>query len=85
MFTEHGGRTYAVPLRAGKMLPAIPAGGFQSEARIASLPGARRIDTIDVAHGPGRSVYAFARETVLRDLYRVPVQAIAKLWIGSER
>jgi len=66
--------TYAVPLPPGRAFPQIPAGGFQSEAEIAKLPGARRIDAYDVAAGPNLEVYAFARETVQRNLYRIPLQ-----------
>ena len=64
---------YAIPLSGGRAFPKIPAGGFQSEAEIAKLPGARRIDAIDVALGPRPEVYAFARETVQRNLYRIPL------------
>ena len=67
------GRTYAIPLPHGKMLPPIPVGGFRTEAQIAALPGAR-IDSFDVAPGPTPGTYAFARETLLRNLYRIPVQ-----------
>jgi Tol biopolymer transport system component len=67
------GRTYVVPLPPGRMLPQIPAGGFQSEAEIAKLPGARVIDAYDVAPGPTAEVYAFSRGTVQRNLYRIPI------------
>lgn len=69
-----GGRTYAIPLLPGRAFPQIPAGGFRSEAEIAKLPGARRIDAYDVAPGPRPDVYAFARETVQRNLYRIPLR-----------
>jgi Tol biopolymer transport system component len=67
------GRTYIVPLAHGKMLPAIPAGGFRTETEIAALPGAHRIDSLDVTPGPRPGGYAFARETSLRNLYRIPI------------
>jgi Tol biopolymer transport system component len=67
------GRTYAVPLPPGKMLPAIPAEGFRTEAQIAALPGARRIESFDLTPGPSPGMYAFARETLLRNLYRIPI------------
>jgi Tol biopolymer transport system component len=67
------GRTYVVPLPAGQMLPRIPAGGFQSEAEIAKLPGARVIDAYDFSSGPKPGVYAFSRGTVQRNLYRIPI------------
>jgi serine/threonine protein kinase len=67
------GRTYILPLSPGKMLPNIPPGGFRSEAEIATLPGARVIDAADIAPGPTPDVYAFSRQTVQRNLYRIPI------------
>jgi eukaryotic-like serine/threonine-protein kinase len=68
-----GGATYRIPLPPHKSLPEIPPGGFRSEAEIAALPGARLIDSPDVAPGPKPDVYAFSRANVQRNLYRVPV------------
>jgi serine/threonine protein kinase len=68
------GRTYLVPLPRGRWLPQMPAGGFQSEAGIARLPGVRRVDGFDVAASPRLGVYAFARESVQRNLFRVPLR-----------
>jgi hypothetical protein len=62
-----------LPLAAGRMLPVIPEGGFKSEREIASLPGVRVLDQPDVAPGPASDIYAFARETVQRNLYRISV------------
>jgi hypothetical protein len=67
------GRTYVLPLPPGKMLPNIPPAGFQSEAEISTLPGVRVIDVADVAPGPTPDVYAFSRQTVQRNLYRIPI------------
>jgi eukaryotic-like serine/threonine-protein kinase len=67
------GRTYILPLPPGRMLPNIPPGGFRSEAEITSLPGARVIDAADVAPGPTVDVYAVSRQTVQRNLYRIPI------------
>jgi hypothetical protein len=67
------GRTYVVPLMPGHMFPPIPAEGFQSEAAIVALPGARLIDLFDVVPGPTSDVYAFSRLTVQRNLYRIPI------------
>jgi hypothetical protein len=67
------GRTYAVPLPPGEILPEIPVGGFRSEAQIAMLPGARLVESLDVGPGPSSGAYVFARETLLRNLYRVPI------------
>jgi eukaryotic-like serine/threonine-protein kinase len=68
------GRTYVIPLPHGRALPQLPAGGFQSESEIARLPGAQSIDGYDVALGTTPEVYAFARETVQRNLFRVPLR-----------
>jgi serine/threonine protein kinase len=68
-----GGRTYAVPLAAGHMFPLIPPDGFESETQLRKIPGVRIIDSYDMAPGPSPEVYAFSRETVQRNLYRVPV------------
>ena len=67
------GRTYVIPLRSGSLLPDIPTGGFRSDAEIARLPGVEVIPYGDVALGPTRGTYAFSRETVTRNLYRIPL------------
>ena len=68
-----GGRTYVIPLEPGRLLPEIPARGFQTEAEIAKLPGVQIIEAADVAPGLTSSVYAFSRETTQRNLYRIPI------------
>jgi len=67
------GRTYVVPLSPGKLFPKIPPRGFHSEAEIAALPGVQVIDAADVAPGPTPGLYALSRQTVQRNLYRIPV------------
>ena len=67
------GRTYLVPLPRGRWFPQMPAGGFQSEADIAKLPGVRRVDAFDVAASSRPGAYAFVRESVQRNLFRVPL------------
>lgn len=67
------GRTYVIPLSNGKLLPPIPPGGFRSENEIARLPGVRVIDAADVSPGPTPTTYAFSRQTVQRNLYRIPL------------
>jgi serine/threonine protein kinase len=68
------GKTYVLPVPHGKMLPDIPAGGFPSEAAVAALPGVRVIDSADIAPGPTPNIYAFSRQTIHRNLYRVPIR-----------
>ena len=83
------GRTYVIPLRSGSLLPDIPARGFRSDAEIARLPGVEVIPYSDVALGPTRGTYAFSRETVSRNLYRIPLHCIRRLkclkWVRCER
>jgi hypothetical protein len=47
--------------------------GLPSDQEIVKLPGVRVIPSTDVALGPTADIYAFSRETVQRNLYRVPV------------
>ena len=67
------GGSYIVPLSAGKTLPPIPAGGFQSEDEIARLPRAQLINADGVVLGPSAGVYAFHKGKVQRNLYRIPI------------
>jgi hypothetical protein len=66
------GRTYAIPLPPGAAIPPFPPEGFHSEEEIARLPGARRLD-VTGAPGPSPQIYAFDRQTVQRNLYRIPI------------
>jgi eukaryotic-like serine/threonine-protein kinase len=68
------GKTYVLPVPHDKMLPDIPAGGFPSEAAVAAFPGVRVINSADVAPGPAPDIYAFSRQTIHRNLYRVPIR-----------
>ena len=68
------GRTYVIPLPAGRALPQIPVGGFKSEAEIAGLRGAQVINEYGVIPGARPGTYAFVRESVQRNLYRIPLR-----------
>ncbi len=68
------GRTYTIPLVPGKLLPAIPPGGFHSEAEVAALPGVRAVEGADVSPSTTLGTYAFSRQTVQRNLYRIPLR-----------
>ena len=67
------GRTYIIPLPPGKLLPNIPRDGFHSEREIAAFPGVRVMNVADVAPGISPETYAFSRQTVQRNLYRIPL------------
>jgi hypothetical protein len=74
LFMTVSERTYVVPVPSGQPLPKTPSTGFASGAEIAAVPGARVIDASDPAPGPTPDVYAFSRETVQRNLYRIPLR-----------
>jgi hypothetical protein len=75
MYLKFAGSTFAIPLPAGKMLPALPASGFASKEAVAALPGARLVsDEPNVFPGADPSVYAFTRVATQRNIYRVSVQ-----------
>jgi eukaryotic-like serine/threonine-protein kinase len=67
-------QTYAVPLKDGEMLPALPASGLMSPSAATTLPGVRMIAQERAFGGPNPSVYAFVRVTTHRNIYRIPVQ-----------
>jgi hypothetical protein len=56
------------PNGARKYRPGLP-----SEPEILKLPGARVIPLSNVVPGPTADIYAFTRESVQRNLYRIPV------------
>lgn len=72
---EGGLHTYVVPLSPGEVLPRTIAIGesFPSDAELAKVPGVRIIPMGDIVPGPTADVYAFTRETVQRNLYRIPL------------
>jgi serine/threonine protein kinase/Tol biopolymer transport system component len=75
MYLKFGGSTFALPLPAGKMLPALPPSGFASKEAVAAFPGARLVsDEPNVFPGPDPSIYAFTRVATQRNIYRVSVR-----------
>ena len=73
-YSRNIGTTYALSLRPGQSLPDVPDGGFASEEAIQNLKGIRLlIDSPDAAPGPSPGVFAYSREIVQRNLYRIPV------------
>jgi Tol biopolymer transport system component len=72
-YSGRSGNTYVIRLPPGRTLPDIPAGGLLSEADVARLAGSRLLDSPDVTPGPSPGIYAYSRETVQRNLYRIPL------------
>jgi len=66
-------KTYALPLTDSNAFARLAARRFDSEAQLALVPGVRVIDQPLVLPGPDPSVYAFSKETVHRNLYRIPL------------
>ena len=62
---------YALPLRPGEAVPAIPAGGLLSGKAAAAIPGARRVPQPYAFVGLDPDRYAFTRVTIQRNIYRV--------------
>ena len=66
-------KTYVFPLTPGRPLPESFIHGLPSEQEIVKLPGVRVIASTDVVPGRTADTYAFTRESVQRNLYRIPV------------
>jgi hypothetical protein len=66
-------KTFAIPLRNGKMLPPLPPNGIKSRSELDSIPGLRVIDHPSAVPGPDLATYAFMRTSVHRNLYRIPL------------
>lgn len=69
--TNDVGRTLVVPVQPGKPFPRLPVSGIQSEQDLAGLPDVKAIEGA-VFPGPSASLYAFEKQTVHRNLYRIP-------------
>jgi serine/threonine protein kinase len=72
---ESRAKAFVLPLPPGQPLPAsiTRSKDFPSDAKLAKLPGVRIIPVGDVVPGPTADIYAFTRETVQRNLYRIPI------------
>ena len=66
-------KTFVFPLTPGRPLPESFIRGLPSEQDIVKLPGVRVIASTDVVPGRTADTYAFTRESVQRNLYRIPV------------
>jgi serine/threonine protein kinase/Tol biopolymer transport system component len=68
-----GQAVYAIPLRAGQVVPPLPPGGIHSAEEAARLPGAKLLPAQGEFPGPNPSLYAFPKFTSQRNIFRVPV------------
>jgi Tol biopolymer transport system component len=65
-------RTLVLPLPHSRDLPPLPPSGFSSPEDVKGLPGAKVIDEV-ISPGATTSVYVFTRNSVHRNLYRIPL------------
>lgn len=72
--TQHG-QTYALPVKPGAGLPALPSAGTHSEADIAKLgtvvQAASKAE--EFIPGPSPGIYAYSQRSIQRNLYRIPL------------
>jgi Tol biopolymer transport system component len=66
-------RAYFLPLSPGQIMPESIVAGLPPEQEILKLPGARVIPLRNVVPGPTAEMYAFTRQSVQRNLYRIPI------------
>jgi Tol biopolymer transport system component len=65
--------TFVFPLTTGAPMPDGIVRGLPSEQDIVKLPGVRAIASTDAVPGRTADTYAFTRQSVQRNLYRIPV------------
>jgi Tol biopolymer transport system component/predicted Ser/Thr protein kinase len=66
-------KAYVLPLSSGRMVPESIVDGLGSEQEILKLPGVRVIPLRNVVPGLTAETYAFTRQSVQRNLYRIPI------------
>lgn len=67
------GKTLAIPIPSGKMLPKLPPSGIRGVEGIASFPGARLIYGFRISPGADPSVFAYTKTSMHRNLFRIPL------------
>lgn len=67
------GRTIAIPLRPGQMLPDLPTGGIASRADRLDIPGIQVLDRGDAYAGNDPSKYVYTKQDFLGNLFRIPL------------
>jgi hypothetical protein len=68
---ESAGKTLAIPLPAGEMLPELPALGIVDLDDETAFPGSRLIDGYLISPGPDSSTFAYTKSTMHRNLFRI--------------
>jgi DNA-binding winged helix-turn-helix (wHTH) protein/Tol biopolymer transport system component len=65
------GRTLAIPVGPGEMLPEFPSGGIPPRSDQAVMPGARTVSRAMIIPGADLETFAYVQDTVHRNLFRV--------------
>ena len=71
---EEATNTYIFPLPPGQVLPPGLPMAKGSPVEFRKAPGVRILPIGHVVPGPTADLYAFTRETVQRNLYRIPLR-----------
>lgn len=67
------GKTILFEVAAVNGVPSLPPDGFKPADRLESLRGAKVVDKL-IIPGTNPEQYAYLRQTVQRDLYRIPLR-----------
>ena len=73
-FINKGGPTYVFSLPADKAIPKLPSNGISNLTEFAKLEHVRTIPENSIGIGRTPDTYVFVRETVQRNLYRIPLR-----------
>jgi hypothetical protein len=65
------GTTAVIDLPPGRTLPDLPTGGIETEAQLRTLPTTRVLERVGLFPGVTADVFAFQRQAVQRNLYRI--------------
>jgi hypothetical protein len=68
------GKTLAIPLAPGEVLPKLPPSGIAGSGDVSILAGAHLINGWQISPGPDPSVFAYTKVTMHRNLFRIPVR-----------
>ena len=72
--TQKNAPTYVVSLPEGSGVPELPSKGLSDITQFAKLAHARSIPETSVGVGRVPDTYAYVKETVQRNLYRIPLR-----------
>ena len=66
--------TYVIPVSADNGIPELPSQGLADISEFAKLKNVRTIPQSSIGIGRTRDTYVFVKETVQRNLYRIPLR-----------